>query len=115
MRGYGIGILKDGQPGPQIVEYLERIDATLAPHGGRFIVHGGQLDVREGADPGVMIILEFPDRAQATRWYESDAYQKILSLRTNNSMSTVLLIDGVDDDHRATDVLAGADAAGPRP
>jgi hypothetical protein len=27
-------------------------------------------------------------------------------------MSTVLLIDGVHADHRATDVLAGADAAG---
>jgi uncharacterized protein (DUF1330 family) len=112
MKGYAIGILKDVQIGPQIVEYLERIDATLAPYGGRFIVHGGEPDVREGTDPGVMIVLEFPDRTQATRWYESDAYLEILPLRTDNSSSTVLLIDGVDDDHRATDVLAGADSAG---
>jgi uncharacterized protein (DUF1330 family) len=68
--------------------------------------------VREGTDPGVVIIIEFPDRAQATRWYDSDAYEEIVPLRTNNSISTVLLIDGVDDEHRATDVLAGADAAG---
>ena len=115
MKGYGIGILKDVQTGPQIVEYLERIDATLAPYGGRFIVHGGPADVREGTDPGVVIIIEFPDRARATRWYDSDAYQEILPLRTNNSTSIVLLIDGVDEDHRATDVLAGADSSGPRP
>src|SRR5262245_8586907 len=112
MKGYAIGILKDVQMGPQIVEYLERIDSTLAPYGGRFIVHGGPADVREGTDPGVVIIIEFPDRTQATRWYDSDAYQRILPLRTKNSIGTVLLIDGVDDDHRATDVLAGADAAG---
>jgi uncharacterized protein (DUF1330 family) len=108
MKGYAIGILEDVRMGPQIVEYLERIDSTLAPFGGRFIVHGGPADAREGTNPGVMIVIEFPDRAHATQWYDSDAYQMILPLRTNNSVSTVLLIDGVDDDHRATDVLAGA-------
>src|SRR5262245_43195773 len=108
MKGYAIGILKDVEMGPQIVEYLERIDSTLAPYGGRFIVHGGPADVREGTDPGVVIVIEFPDRPHATQWYDSDAYHTILPLRTNNAMSTVLLIDGVDHDHRATDVLAGA-------
>jgi uncharacterized protein (DUF1330 family) len=52
--------LKDVQTGPQIVEYLTRIDATLAPYGGRFIVDGGSADVREGTDPRVVIIIEFP-------------------------------------------------------
>jgi uncharacterized protein (DUF1330 family) len=108
MKGYAIGILKDVQVGPQIVEYLEHIDSTLAPYGGRFIVHGGPKDVREGTNPGDVIIIEFPDRAHAAQWYDSDAYQRILPLRTANSISTTLLIDGVDDDHRATDVLAAA-------
>ena len=105
MKGYAIGILKDVQVGPQIVEYLERIDATLAAYGGRFIVHGGPKDVREGANPGDVIIIEFPDRAHAARWYDSEPYQEILPLRTDNAISTTVLIDGVDDDHRATDVL----------
>jgi uncharacterized protein (DUF1330 family) len=96
------------------VEYLERIDATLAPHGGRFIVHGGPADVREGTSPGDVIVIEFPDRAHAAQWYESPAYQAILPLRTNNSVGTALLIDGVDDDHRATDVLVRAGAAAER-
>jgi uncharacterized protein (DUF1330 family) len=108
MKAYAIGILNDVQMGPAITEYLQRIDATLAPYGGRFIVHGGPADVREGANPGDVIILEFPDRARAVRWYESPGYQKILPLRTENAVSTVLLIDGVDDEHRATDVLAEA-------
>lgn len=114
MKGYAIGILNDIDMGPPIAEYLERIDSTLAPYGGRFIVHGELADVREGTSPGDVIIIEFPDRVHAAQWYESPAYQAILPLRADNSVGTVLLIDGVDDDHRATDVLARAEAAAER-
>ena len=31
-----------------IIEYLERIDVTLAPFGGRFRVHGARPEVLEG-------------------------------------------------------------------
>ena len=105
MSAYAIAHLRAVQVGPDIVEYLERIDATLEPFGGRFIIHGATPEVREDAFPGTIVVIEFPDRAAATAWYESPAYQAILPLRTDNSVGTVLLIDGVDDDHRATDVL----------
>jgi uncharacterized protein (DUF1330 family) len=91
--------------GPPIVEYLERIDATLAPFGGHFIVHGGDFELLEGSWPGNLIVIEFPDREQARAWYHSDAYQAIVTLRTDNSDSDVIMIDGVDRDHKATDVL----------
>ncbi len=105
MTTYGVGILQEVRMGPPIVEYLERIDATLAPHDGHFIVHGGALDVLEGTSPGTVIVIEFPDRARAEEWYRSAAYQEILPLRTENSISTVFMVEGVDRDHRATDVL----------
>jgi uncharacterized protein (DUF1330 family) len=108
MKSYGIGILRNVEMGPEIVEYLERIDATLAPYGGRFIVHGDPADVLEGTSPGDIIIIEFPNRESAAGWYASPAYQEILPLRTRNAVSTVLLVDGVGDDHVATDVLAAA-------
>ena len=108
MKGYGLGILQDVDMGPAIVEYLERIDATLAPYGGRFIIHGGRGEALEGANPGDVILIEFPDRRSAAAWYESPAYQEILPLRTEHAVSTVVLLDGVDADHRATDVLAVA-------
>src|SRR5215212_5031128 len=112
MKGYAIGILRDVEMGPPIVQYLERIDATLEPYQGRFIVHGGPVDVREGANLGDVIIIEFPDRAHAERWYESAAYQQILPLRAENSAGTILLAGGVDEDHRATDILVGTGAGG---
>jgi uncharacterized protein (DUF1330 family) len=105
MSAYAIAHMRKVTMGPAIVEYLERIDATLAPFGGRFIVHGGELEVLEGSWPGHVIVIEFPDRDRAKAWYHSDDYQAIVALRTDNSQSDVLMVDGVDSTHKATDVL----------
>ena len=106
MKSYGVALLKDVRMGAPIVEYLERIDATLAPYDGHFIVHGGQAEVVEGADPGTLIVIEFPDRARARAWYESPAYQEILPLRTENSDSAAIIVEGVGDDYRASSFLS---------
>jgi uncharacterized protein (DUF1330 family) len=68
--------------------------------------HGGRQDIRECERLGDLIVIAFPDRASAEAWYTSDAYQAILPLRTEHATSTVFLVDGVGDDHVATDVLA---------
>ena len=52
MNAYAIAHLRDVRVGPDIVQYLERIDATLAPFGGHFIVHASSADVLEGEWPG---------------------------------------------------------------
>ena len=94
--------------GPAIVEYLQRIDATLAPFGGRFIVHGAEVEILEGSWPGFLIVIEFPDRNRVSAWYNSVAYQEIVTLRTDNSESDVVMVDGVGGEHKATDVLAAS-------
>lgn len=107
MTAYAIGILRDVQPNEEIIEYLERIDATLAPYHGRFLVHGApELDVSEGEWDADLVIIGFPDLPAARAWYDSPEYQEILTLRTRNSDSTVLLIEGCDSGHQASDVLA---------
>lgn len=111
MTTYAIGHLHNVRRGPDVVEYLERIDATLAPFGGRFRVHGGPVEVLEGSWSGALIIIEFPDRQRARGWYNSPAYREILPLRTRNSEGDVFLIEGVSEDHRAVDVLAETAAA----
>ena len=107
--------LRDVVMGPQIVAYLERIDATLAPFGGRFLVHGGPVEVLEGRWPGDVVVVAVPDRERARAWYRSDAYRAILPLRTVNAEGDVILVDTVAENHRATDVLArvGAAPSGP--
>ena len=105
MTAYAIAHMREVTMGPEIVTYLERIDDTLAPYGGKFVVHGGTVTEVEGSWPGTIIIIAFPDRERLTSWYESPAYQAILPLRTEHSLSNVIVVDGVDDDHLATDVL----------
>jgi uncharacterized protein (DUF1330 family) len=105
MTAYAAAHLREVVMGPEIVEYLQRIDTTLAPFGGRFLVHGGEVDVLEGDWDGDLIVIEFPDREKARAWYASAAYQDILQLRTRNSEGDVILARGVPRGHRATDVL----------
>lgn len=105
MTAYAVARLTSVTMGPDIRTYLEKIDATLAPFKGRFLVHGGPKIELEGAWPGDLIVIGFPDLAAARAWYGSPAYRKILPLRTNNSTGDVILIEGVDPDHKATDIL----------
>ncbi|MBE2320629.1 DUF1330 domain-containing protein [Solirubrobacter sp. CPCC 204708] len=103
---YAIAHLQDVRMGPEIAEYLGRIDETLEPFDGRFLVHGMRHEVLEGEWPGDLVIIEFPDRARAEAWYSSERYQQILPLRVRNSDSNAIIIDGNADDHRGADLLA---------
>lgn len=105
MTSYAVGHLHDVNMGSDIRAYLEKIDATLAPFQGRFIIHGGEKEMLEGAFRGDLIVIGFPDRASARAWYFSPAYQAVLPLRTKNAQGDVFLIDGVGRQHRAADIL----------
>lgn len=105
MTCYAIGYLQNVEMGAGITAYLENIDATLAPFDGRFIIHGGPKHMLEGKIDGDLIVIAFPDMAKARNWYQSPQYQAILHHRLENSEGTVFLMDGVDADHRATDIL----------
>jgi uncharacterized protein (DUF1330 family) len=103
---YAIAHLHDPGPHPEVFEYIERIQATMDPYRGRFIVHGPQVGVLEGAWPGTIVIIEFPDAEAAHGWYESPAYQEILPLRTEHSNSMAALVAGVPANYQATDKIA---------
>jgi uncharacterized protein (DUF1330 family) len=103
---YAIAYLRDVDFGDAIIDYLSRIDATLAPFGGRFLVHGGEIHGVEGEWDGDVIVIEFPDRDSARQWYESPAYQEVLPLRTAHSNGIAAIVDGVPTGYQATDGLA---------
>jgi uncharacterized protein (DUF1330 family) len=105
MTTLAIANLWDVSVGPDIVAYLEKIDATLAPFQGCFLVHGNRPECLEGNFQGDLVIISFPNRQNAEAWYQSKAYQEILPLRLNNAQGNTILIDTVPGDHRATDIL----------
>src|SRR5690625_329430 len=102
---YAVGLLTNVVMGDEIVEYLRRIDATLAPYGGRFLIHGASPAETEGRWPGDLIVIEFPDADGAASWYASDPYQAIIPLRSNTADASVAVFSGVPQPHRATDIL----------
>ena len=110
-RAYAVAYLRNVDVGDEIVEYLHRIDATLAPYGGRFLVHGGQLTPAEGTWDGDLVIVEFPSATAAEQWYDSPAYQQILPLRVEHSDSMTTLVQGVPDGYQATDKIAELQSA----
>lgn len=85
-----------GVPNEDALRYLEHVEATVAPHGGRWLAQGDP-DTVEGAWPGSVVLMEFPDRAAARAWYESPEYQAILPLRVRNAISDLVFIDAVPD------------------
>jgi uncharacterized protein (DUF1330 family) len=86
-----------GVPNEEGMSYLEQVQATVEPYGGKWLAQG-DVDVIEGAWPGSVVLLEFPSRADAENWYNSPEYQAILPLRVNNAISDIILVDSVGPD-----------------
>ncbi|MCP2165968.1 DUF1330 domain-containing protein [Goodfellowiella coeruleoviolacea] len=107
MTAYVIAHLQQGEPHPEVFEYMERVQGTFAPFGGRFIVHGGATPhVWEGTWTGDLVMVAFPDMAAARAWYDSPAYQEIKPLRTRHLPGSLILLDGVGPDYDAAATAA---------
>jgi uncharacterized protein (DUF1330 family) len=106
MAAYALAHLREVEPHTEILEYLEQIQATLDPFRGRFIVHGGVIEVLEGQWPGNLVIIEFPSMAAGRSWYESPAYQQILPLRTDHIRGDTILVEGVEPNHDSARMAA---------
>ncbi|WP_431782792.1 DUF1330 domain-containing protein [Streptomyces chumphonensis] len=92
---YAIAHLREFRPHPDVPRYIERIQATLAPYSGRFLVHGAQVEVLEGSWPGDVVVIGFPDLENARAWYASPAYQEVLPLRTRHITGDCVIVPGV--------------------
>ena len=101
----------DIQPGQGLQTYLSGIDATLAPYGGSFLIHGGSPQVVEGSLTCNLIVIGFPDADGAQHWYQSPAYQQLAVLRRTFAQGAVVLCRGEDADHRGLDILSRAEVA----
>lgn len=78
-------------------DYAAQVPATLAAHGGQFLVRGGDATVVEGEmQQGRHVVIRFPDRAAAEAWYNSPEYQEIISIRFAHSNGVLMIVDGYD-------------------
>ncbi|MFF9159494.1 DUF1330 domain-containing protein [Streptomyces longwoodensis] len=104
MTAYAFAHLHHSALHPDVVEYIDRIQDTLDPFQGRFLLHGPPAEVVEGSFEGNLVLIAFPGLAEARAWYASPAYREILHLRTDHIAGDIVLAEGVapDYDPRAT-------------
>ena len=105
MTAFAVAVIRETRFGDEVVEYLRRIDDTLAPFSGKYRIHGGPYEALEGSWSGDLVVIEFPSMEQARAWYASDAYQRIRPLRTRHTEGEVILVQGVADGHKGVDLL----------
>ena len=76
-------------------EYRRQVPASLAKHGGRFVVRGGAFQVLEGSwAPKRLVMLQFDSVEQAQRWYDSDDYRPLKAMRFKTSTANLILVEG---------------------
>ena len=77
-------------------EYIERAPATVANHGGRYLVRNGEREALEGEwDLKRFVILEFPTYEAAKAWYESEDYAPVMAIRHATATSHMVVTEGV--------------------
>jgi uncharacterized protein (DUF1330 family) len=106
MPAYAVAHLRTLSNHDDVLTYIEQIQNTMEPYGGRFLVHGSAVEVVEGEWPGALVVLSFPDMDAAHDWYASPAYRKILPLRTDHIAGDVVLAEGVGPDYDARKTAA---------
>ena len=76
-------------------EYRQRVPATVAAYGGRFLVRGGEHQVVEGNwHPRRLVVLEFPSLAKAREWYDSEEYREPKAMRLAASNANLVFVEG---------------------
>ncbi|MFF6906101.1 DUF1330 domain-containing protein [Streptomyces sp. NPDC012389] len=113
MTAYAIAHLRpaDGPVHDEVLSYLERVQATMEPYGGRFLVHGAEVEVVEGEWPGALVLVAFPGVEEIRAWYASPAYREILPLRTRHFDADVVIVPGVGPEYDASATAAAMRAA----
>ncbi|MCC7038921.1 MAG: DUF1330 domain-containing protein [Burkholderiales bacterium] len=76
--------------------YRAEVGATIARHGGKFLVAGGPVRILEG--DGVVhrpVVVEFPSMAALEDWYRSAEYAPLITLRQEAACGFLYAVDGV--------------------
>ncbi|KQZ03210.1 hypothetical protein ASD21_20625 [Caulobacter sp. Root1455] len=75
--------------------YIAAIPAHIARHGGRYIVQGAEPTYIEGDwKPQRLVIIEFPDRANAEAFLGDPGIQDLFKVRHDTTTSKLVLADG---------------------
>lgn len=77
-------------------DYKRLASASIAAHGGRYLVRGGKSEVLDGDwTPRRLVVLEFPTVEQAKAWRDSPEYGEAKKVREHCARSNMVVVEGV--------------------
>ena len=78
-------------------KYLEKVKPMVEKFGGKYLIKGGKIDAKETDlwKPKRIVLVKFPNKSSALKWYNSEEYRALKHLRLNNASSNILFIEGV--------------------
>lgn len=95
MHGYVLGNVRIDDP-DAYKTYAGQVPSVIADHDGAYLARGGKCEAAEGGvHPDRMVIVGFSDIEAAYKFYKSDAYDPLLTIRTNASDSNIVLVEGL--------------------
>jgi uncharacterized protein (DUF1330 family) len=77
-------------------EYIAHNGAVFDKFGAKFLVRGGQHQVREGTARSRNVVLEFKDYETALACYNSPEYTHLVKVRSPHSEGDLVIIEGYD-------------------
>jgi uncharacterized protein (DUF1330 family) len=76
-------------------KYLDGFDAVFEKYQGKVVMVDENPDVLEGNWAySRIVMIRFPDKAEARRWYDSEEYQALARYRWNAARADIILAEG---------------------
>ena len=81
----------------QYKQYMAAVPATVAAHGGEYIIRGGRHESLEGDwQPARVAVLKFPSYEQAKAWYDGEQYRSVRAKRASaTEYFNMIIVEGV--------------------
>ena len=81
----------------QYQQYMAAAPATVAAHGGEYIIRGGRQESLEGDwQPARVAVLKFPSYDQAKAWYDGEQYRSVRAKRAGaTEYFNMIVVEGV--------------------
>ncbi len=79
----------------QYKKYLDKCDEIFLKYKGKYLSVDSKPEIKEGEwDYSRSVLIEFPDKLEFDKWYNSDSYQEILEYRLSGAICDSILING---------------------
>jgi uncharacterized protein (DUF1330 family) len=97
MKHYAVAEMDVTDPG-WVAEYVANVTPLVEAHGGRYLARTGRIEKIEGdrTPPPLFLIIEWPSKADADAFYNSDEYRPYRDARNAGATCELVLVAAED-------------------